>query len=651
MLSLDFETACVLSLDDCGSAAYARHSSFTVTTMAWAFNDGPVSSQELPSALPAEVAAHIASGGIVRAWNLAFESDVLKNFFGVELDESQIDDTQARAMYYGLPASLGDAGDALSLEILKDKRARQLMLQMARPRVDKNGVTRWWHDEDKEKLKALTAYCVADVSAERAIAKALPELPEAEKEIYRLTHRINNRGIKFEMPLVALMRDVAGDALKEINDRACVISDGFITSPGTQHLRMPKFFNGHGIKSFDKKALPILLERDDFTLAQKEMLELRSLAAKSSTAKLETIDAYADAEGLVRGTLKYYGAHSGRYSSKGPQIQNLPRGSLKSPTDAINDILSGMDAHGLSLFYGAPMEVLSSCIRGTIIPRPGNVLIGFDFAQIEARITAYAAGQNDLVEVFKRNEDIYVYTANSVGLPDRQSGKALALGLGFGLGHKKFVDFAKTYGVELTIERSQELVRAWRTKNNRIVSTWYALDDAARNAVQIAASSGTQSSTVRVNDFLTFAVRPAKNNGAPVLMLRLPGGRVLFYRDIGFERKEKFGEMRDVLVCSGVDQQTKKYKLRGVELYGGKFFENAVQGWAAQLMINAMIEIENRKLGAITMSIHDEIVCEVQEDLARQRFEEIGSLMRVTPDWCEGLPLEAEGDIMRRFKK
>jgi DNA polymerase len=658
--SIDFETACVESIEDCGAAAYTRHPTFVVTTMAWAFGDGPVYSQQKPTHLPTPVYEHIRAGGTIRCWNAEFEVNVIENFFDVPIVPDQVDDTQARAMYFALPAGLGDAGDALRLGILKDKKARALMLQMARPRVNKGGVLRWWHDEDQAKLDALTDYCVADVEAERAIANALPPLPDSEQDIYRATLVINQRGIKFDMALVRKMQGLAEEAVSDVNARAAEISGGEITSPGTQHGRMAAFFAGTGINSFAKGVLPDLLKREDLSPAQREMLELRALSAKSSTAKLAAVEHYADGDGVVRGTLKYYGAHSGRYSSKGPQIQNLPRGSVKKPEAAIDSILQGMDAHGLSLFYGAPMEVLSSCIRGTIIPRPGNVFVGYDFAQIEARITAFGCGQDDLVEVFRRGEDVYSFTSDKLGLGSRQAGKATVLGLGFQLGHKRFIEFAATYGLNLTVEESEEIVRAWRDANSKIRNTWYALDDAAREVIKLAKMSGVGVATRKVNEFFTFAVRPAKN-GSPTLMLKIPGGRVLFYRDARIVEMEEFGKTREVILCSGLNKDTKQYEIaefddekqrwRGNKLYGGKFLENAVQGWAASCMINSMLEIERQGLGEVVMSIHDEIVAEVPEHLAQERFEQIGALMRETPDWCAGLPLAAEGDIMRRFKK
>jgi DNA polymerase len=205
---------------------------------------------------------------------------------------------------------------------------------------------------------------------------------------------------------------------------------------------MRDFFDGR-VDSFDKKAMPKLLKRTDFTPVQKELLELRAEGAKSSTAKLNAVTEFADEDGACRYMMKYFGAATGRFSAKGPQPHNLPRGSVKDPDSAINDILRGMDADGLSAFYGSPLEVVSSLIRGTIIPRKGHVFIGFDFSQIESRLTAYLCNQDDLVDVFRRGGDPYQFTSDRLGLGSRQAGKAATLGLGFGLGAKKFIEFAE----------------------------------------------------------------------------------------------------------------------------------------------------------------------------------------------------------------
>ena len=46
-------------------------------------------------------------------------------------------------------------------------------------------------------------------------------------------------------------------------------------------------------------------------------------------------------------------------------------------------------------------------IRNLLIPRPGCAFVIGDFAQIEARITAWFAGQADMLQGFAAGHDLY----------------------------------------------------------------------------------------------------------------------------------------------------------------------------------------------------------------------------------------------------
>ena len=169
-LHLDFETFSSTPID-VGVHVYVASPDFTVTAMAWAFDDGPVSSLMWPSCahLPPEIEQHIRSGGMVCAHNAPFEHAVLNSYYGFPTKVEQMTCTMARALAYGLPAALGEACDALGLAITKDKTARQLMLAMGKPRTKARLPP--WHEVDPARLDRLRKYCKQDVEAERALSK------------------------------------------------------------------------------------------------------------------------------------------------------------------------------------------------------------------------------------------------------------------------------------------------------------------------------------------------------------------------------------------------------------------------------------------------------------------------------------------------
>jgi DNA polymerase bacteriophage-type len=84
--------------------------------------------------------------------------------------------------------------------------------------------------------------------------------------------------------------------------------------------------------------------------------------------------------------LKYYGAHTGRWSG----------------TDKIN-------------FQNLPSrDVKKKALKKAIIPPEGYVVINSDSSQIEARVLAWLAGQDDVVKQFADGEDVYSVFASSI---------------------------------------------------------------------------------------------------------------------------------------------------------------------------------------------------------------------------------------------
>ena len=122
------------------------------------------------------------------------------------------------------------------------------------------------------------------------------------------------------------------------------------------------------------------------------------------------------------------------------------------------------------LFEDSALGVVASCLRSTIMAGPLHRLVVADFAQIEARVLAWLAGQQDALAVFRRGEDIYIATAKAIGSANRNLGKVLVLACGYGMGSERFRETALTYGVTLTEHEAASAVMAWRELNHRIVT-------------------------------------------------------------------------------------------------------------------------------------------------------------------------------------
>lgn len=79
--------------------------------------------------------------------------------------------------------------------------------------------------------------------------------------------------------------------------------------------------------------------------------------------------------GIIHPSFLQTGTTSGRYSSRAPNFQNLPRDDKR--------------------------------IKQCIIARPGKVFVGADYSQLEPRVFAYTSGDKNLLEAFSGTNDFY----------------------------------------------------------------------------------------------------------------------------------------------------------------------------------------------------------------------------------------------------
>lgn len=609
--------------------------------MAWAFDDGDIYYTLLPQTLPQPVADHIQSGGAVHAWNASFEAAILQNFFAWRLQPEQVVCTMQRALHAGLPASLAEAGPALGLTSVKDTTARRLMLQMAKPKKDGS----WWHDTDAEKLGTLARYCMQDVVAERAISKVIPELPEREKAVSRLDAETNERGFRIDQCLIHRLIKIADAETKLLNAEIEALTGGYVTSAGTQHQRLTSWLKGRGVplEGVGKDIVAGALEADNLDPAAVQVLRIRQKIAKSSVLKLKAMLNTVDDDGRCRGTLAYYGAaRTGRFSGRLTQPQNFPRPEAYA-NDAIQAINGySFDGDGLRLFYDEPLATVASCLRGCLLPTEGQVYFCYDFSQIEARILAWLAGQTDVLKAVRRGIDIYTHAQNKMGLTDRKAGKAVTLSLGYGMGAAKFTDRAKDYGLNLSLEESQHLVNQWRETNNHIVAYWAHTERIARKAIEVGMRG-------------EFQVTKARN-GQPLMTIRLPSGRRLYYRNVRLEPDPDRPD-RDAITYDGVDQHTRRWST--VRTYGAKLVENITQATARDILVEAALRMHGGA-ARLVLSVHDELLFEVDPRQLGQlndmmtlqhAFLTGKECIEMVPHWAEGLPIEATGAILDRYGK
>lgn len=650
ILSIDFETTCEEDLKAAGADLYTKSDTLVVTVCAWAFDDGPIESVRWPNTktLPKPVYDHLRLGGKFRAWNAHFEYGVLANHYDLDLEDAQALCTMQQGLHAGLPAALANAGPALGLAIVKDDAARRLMLQMAKLRSWYPKV--YWHETDPAKLKALEDYCRQDVAAERAIAKNIPPLPDTERRISLLDRATNNRGVSIDINLVDAMKILVDTEIEALNQECSALTGGAVDKPSSQVAKLTAWLATQGLLIEDLSKARVASWLDHLTdynenlfgPAARRVLEIRQEIAKSSLKKLDAMGRCMDVFARVRGQLAYYGAfRTGRFAGRQIQPQNFPRPSVKRVDWCVEDILKGCDVDWLRAIYGNPLDAVSSCLRGCLVPAKGKSFVIYDLSQIEARVVAWLAGQLDVLQIFASGQDVYVYAQKSLGLNSRLAGKVVTLALGFQMGAAKFQATAAAAGLVLTLGQAEEIVRAWRAQNVKIVRLWWDADRAAKDVLRAFKGKPIQ---VDINAKLSITVSRSRS-GQPLMTMKLPSGRRLYYRNACLVA----GPMGDEIVYDGVDPRTKRWTQ--IRTYGGKLIENATQATARDVIVEAALRIDDLKLGELVLSAHDELVEEVDEGVAHERAKLIKAEIDRRPVWALDLPVASEGGVKSRYGK
>jgi len=300
----------------------------------------------------------------------------------------------------------------------------------------------------------------------------------------------------------------------------------------------------------------------------------------------------------------------------------------------------------VDMFHGAPLKVISDCLRGCLTAAPGNDLIAVDFSQIEARVLPWLAGQDNKLEIFRQGKDIYLKSAHDIyGVPEnmitkdqRLVGKVGELALGYQGGVGAFQSMAKQYLVKVPDALADEIKMRWRNANPKIVEYWFRLDNAATAAVS---SPGEKFHAGPKGRHVTFLKKGS------FLMCRLPSGRVISYPFAAIRKVTvPWGDIKESVVYMG----EKTHQWKKIVAYGGLLAENVTQAVARDLLRDAMFRWEAAGYNVV-MHVHDELVAEVRADDETKTLEEAIKLMTVVPAWARGIPIAADGWKGKRYRK
>lgn len=591
-----------------------------------------------------------------RAWNAAFEWWCLSEHFHLTQQQreawlDQWEDSMVHAMYCGLPASLKEAGKALQLPEDKAKMREGAALIRyfccpCKPTKTNGGRTRNLPDHDPAKWEIFRQYNIRDVETERHIDNLLAPftVPDFIWQQWRDDVRMNSRGIATDANLTSGALWCGQQYSAELFEEAQRITG--LTNPNAPgQLRDWLNDNGADLPDLQKATVAEALKQPQ-NPAVKRVLEIRQGLGKSSLKKYDVIQAATGPDGRIRGTLQFYGAtRTGRWAGRLLQVQNLPRTYLKHQNE-VRQLIKGKQVDALEMIYGDVNDVLSQMIRTALIPAPGSVFIDADFSAIEARLIAWEAKEEWVLDVFRTTGKIYETTAAKMfGIPVetivkghpnysyRQRGKVATLALGYqgGVGAMRRMDVSGALK-DLPDEEIQDMVNRWREQNPNIVQLWRTMEHAAKFVIN------SKRGCLAIPG-VTFRMEASTTCPFPFMTMSLPSGRKLYYANpsVGDDGHIHYMEQTD---RGWQDSET----------YGGKLTENLTQAIGRDCLEFAL---DNLKAAGfkVVFHIHDEVVIERQTNDPEADLYEVRRIMSQPAPWAKGLPLNAEGWVGDFFTK
>lgn len=338
----------------------------------------------------------------------------------------------------------------------------------------------------------------------------------------------------------------------------------------------------------------------------------------SKAKRVQNIMLQAEAnKGVLPAPINYGGAHTGRWSGD----------------ESIN--LQNLGAHG---------HVLDSRVRNMLLPPDECVFIIADQSAVEARVTAWIAGQLDLVRAFEAGRDVYCEFASRVlGRKIRKShdsdpvavkatfkrgramGKVGVLGGGYGMGPSKCQSYAPGFGIEITFLEAKNIIDTYRESNPKIVRFWHEIERAFRYTTKYG-------KPCKLDRGLEFSKR------GDVTIIRLPSGRELYYKGV-FENRRGDMEMPDPQKPAHV-----------IKIYGGYLTENVVQAMCRDSLGDATLAIEEAGY-RVALHCHDEVIVVAPKERAEECKSVVLALLRRRPSWAPDCPFDAEATIADRYTK
>ena len=471
-------------------------------------------------------------------------------------------------------------------------------------------------DFNQISLERYGQYCKNDVELTYWLFKVLAErFPESELSLIDMTLRmfIQPMLLVDELLLITKLEEIKGEKsglLQSLQDRLGCTDEEAVRKKLASNPQFAEILKSLDITPPMKKSnatgeQTFALAKNDegfIALTEHEDPFVQHLCAvrlgTKSTMEENRIERFIDISRrnnkCLPIPLKYYGAHTGRWAGTDKvNFQNLPSRDKKKKT-----------------------------LKNALIAPEGYYIVNCDSSQIEARVLAWLAGQDDLITAFAEGRDVYSEFATKVyNKPiskadpvERFVGKTCILGLGYGTGATKLQHTLKTTppGADLSEIECRAIVNLYRKENDKIIDFWEACDQT-------------------INDLTSWIKGKSpyfldKNHAIQIYPegVRLPNGLYIRYTNLRILDEGHVYDSRKGIV----------------NIWGGAMTENVVQALARIIVGLQMIKLSARYRPILT--VHDSAVCLVPIDELEEGIAFITDVMSTPPDWAQGLPVACE---------
>jgi len=655
----DFETRSRLDLKEVGTIRYALHESTEATLITYAFGKyGELRYWRLGWPLPQdliEVARNPENFNFI-AFNVIFDYMIWMHAFigkmgGIvnKIPLERVHDCMALTCHYRAGSSLGSAAKMFDLPLEKDKEGRRIMLKQRKP--DRKGK---FPELTAEEWQHFIRYGLLDTRILREIYYRCPALPSGERWVWEWTFRRNLQGIRVDVPLINVLNDILSEEYPKYLRQFHYFTGGNFTVKSTQ--KCLEFFKQFwpSIKNMRKDTVrDMLLESEGKPNHAVQALKIKETAGSNSLAKIK-VAVNQTFKGRLYNLLVYHKAQTKRWAGYGVQIQNMPRlerleGEPKINLDAVNVAEQLLEVRSQ---LKQPLKYIKNLIRRWWIPQDGNRFYCGDYSKIEPTFLRWLAGMGEIPPLVYEEmaEAIYNIPIDQIGKDseERQVGKAVELGGGYGMGWRKFrADVYEKTGIVLTPEMAKHVIKVYRKKNKPIVDLWNALDAAFRRAIYGETSVVCDGK---------IAVGPMQ--GRRGVQIRLPSGGRLYYHGAFIRGEEEI--METITIRNGVPHIEKKKvwrdnvyyvgddqgSVKNIKVYGGQLTEHVTSAISREALAPAMWRVEQAGF-EVLCCVHDEMWAESYHG----RDQEFDDLMAHRPTWARDVVIKVGLDNGLRYLK